>query len=451
MENNLPEAAAASGGIVAPKMPPRVELAHEPFEASKREWTAALLMYPLAYLYMRMYGVLLGGPDEALALGMLAAFACGFFALGEYLCRGVPRARESWLWLGCSAVILCAVVFRRGNAWESGAPYFFLHVFAVWWALSRSGALLEGESGRLLPLDALDGFVVFPFCHFFLRVRAVGFALSRLRARREKEKPEERAPGWTVLISAAALGLFAFACVLLADADSGFAELIAGITERFRFDLQLDVLFTFFLRLLFSLPVGAYLFGLLAGARREDKAALHRRAANVDETLEMLRGVPARVWLALLALFCALYAIFFAVQGRYLFGACTRTLPEGFVVAEYARQGFFELCKVMAVNFALLWLVLRSAKEDVRAPGALRALCLVLLAESFLLAVVALSKLGLYIDCFGFPPRRLESTWLACVLAFGCGCSAWSLLRGGKCFRVWMYASAVTLALLCLY
>ena len=83
--------------------------------------------------------------------------------------------------------------------------------------------------------------------------------------------------------------------------------------------------------------------------------------------------------------------------------------------------------------------------------GVRRALCLALLSESFLLAVVALSKLALYIDCFGFTPRRLQSTWLACVLAFGCCCAAWSLARGEKTFRVWMIFGAVTLSLLCLY
>ena len=105
----------------------------------------------------------------------------------------------------------------------------------------------------------------------------------------------------------------------------------------------------------------------------------------------------------------------------------------------------------MGVNFALLWLVTRSSKVEVRQQAAVRALCLALLAESFLLAVVAFSKLALYIDCFGFTPKRLQSTWLVCVLAFGCGCAAYSLLRGKKTFRLWMVFGAVTLSLLCLY
>ena len=458
METNQPETATVSGQLTAPQnAPTQAKTAPERvlFTASAREKLAAFLMYVLAYVYIdKLLFIPRNDPRTPV---WVAAFVVMFVALTEYLHRDTPRARESWVWLGCLLAVAAAILFNRCHAWhelysawdiESSAP-LFLHIFAVWWALSRSGALLEGESGHLLPLDALDGFVAFPFKHFFLRLRTVGFTLSRLRGERKREKPEAETVVWSVVMSAAALGLLVWAVNLLMSADVGFAALLDDFAGLFRFEWEIDgeVLF----KLLLSLPVGAYLFGLLGGTLREDKDALRKRALAVTEQMEALRGVPERVWLALLALFCAVYALFFVVQGRYLFGAFTRSLPDGFVVAEYARQGFFELCKVMAVNFALLWLVTRSSKVDVRQQKAARALCLVLLSESFLLAVVAFSKLALYIDCFGFTPKRLQSTWLVCVLAFGCGCAAWSLVRSEKTFRVWMMFGAVTLSLLCLY
>lgn len=439
MENLQPEAVPASGGVAAPKI--------EGFTANRREKIAAFAMYALAYVYILFLQSVSWGPFWQL---YFAGFTLGFFALAEYLHRDVPRSRESWIWLGCAAVIFCAVLLKRGNAWSEGQPTVFLHIFAVWWVLSRSDTLLEGESGHLLPLDALDGFVLFPFEQAFLRVRTVFFTLSHLRGNRKGERPNAETVAWSMVMSAAALGLLALSVNLLTSADDGFAGLLEGLTDLFRleWDYEIDEMLA---RLLFSLPVGAYLYGLLDGTLRKDKPALRERAAAIAEQMEALRGVPERVWLVLLTLFCALYALFFAVQGQYLFGAFTRTLPDGFVVAEYARQGFFELCKVMGVNFALLWLVTRSSKVDVRQQKTARALCLVLLAESFLLAVVAFSKLALYIDCFGFTPKRLQSTWLVCVLAFGCGCAAWSLVHGNKTFRVWMIFGAVTLSLLCLY
>ena len=166
--------------------------------------------------------------------------------------------------------------------------------------------------------------------------------------------------------------------------------------------------------------------------------------------MESLRKVPNLVWTLLTGAFCLLYLLFFAVQSRYLFGAFTRTLPEGFIVSQYAREGFFELCKVMAVNFVLLWLVSRMSRTPVRENRPTLILCLILLAESLLFAVVAFSKIALYIDCFGFTPLRLQSSWLVCVLFAGCLAFGWNLLTGKKSMRAWMVFSAVTLSLLCL-
>ena len=468
MDGNQPEAAAVSGGTIAPKTASAQDVigtpgvpggagsipgaaAREPFSAPARERIAALLMYPLAYLYVEAYRRYFGVSSPPLARVLIALFTLGYVALTEYLHRETPRRRESFVWLGCTALLLCSVVFGRGRAWEAGMPLLFLHVLAVWWALSRSDALLAGESGRLLPLDALDGFVAFPFKHFFLQVRTAVFTLSRARGERKRGKPDGGSLVRTLVIAAAAVALLAHAARLLMDADSGFAALLDGVAGRFRFDWNTKLLSEVFLRFLFSLPIGAYLYGLLGGTLREDKAALRERAGTVDRLLAALRGVPGTVWSALLLLYCLLYALFFAVQGRYLFGAFTRTLPEGFIVSEYARRGFFELCGVMMVNFALLWLVLRTSKDGARERRALPALCLALLAESLLFAVVAFSKLALYISCFGFTPRRLQSTWLVCVLAFGTVCAAWSLVKNAKTFRVWMYFGALTLSLLCLY
>ena len=161
--------------------------------------------------------------------------------------------------------------------------------------------------------------------------------------------------------------------------------------------------------------------------------------------------MPIAVLAALAAVFAAVYLAFFALQASYLFGAFTRTVPEGYTVAEYARQGFFSLCRVMAVNFALLWLMARTGVRPPRTQRALRALCTVLLAQSLLFAVIAASKLTLYITIYGFTPLRLQSAWLIAVLTAGCGCALYSLWSGKRSFRFWTLFSGLTLALLHLY
>ena len=402
------------------------------FSASWQEIAAALAMYLLAWIWFDL---------EQPA--WLLIFVAGFVGLAELLHRETPRPRESWFWLGCMLVLTASVVFDRYNAWEEAIfPLFFLHIFAVWWLLCRSGRLSEGESGHLLPFDALNAFLVFPFKHFFLRIRCLWYGLTHLGRGEQRVKAETLV--WSAAAVLAAVLLFAKAVQLLMRADDGFGALLEDFANWFSFDFD-------GIRLLFSLPVGAYAFGLLAGAAREDAELLHERGSRLKTWLTTLRKVPSPVFAVLMAAFALLYLAFFILQGRYLFGAFTRTLPEGFVVAEYARQGFFELCRVMAVNFALLWLASRLPERPLREQTLLRACALALLIESLLFAVVAASKIGLYIDCFGFTPLRLQSMWLVCVLFAGCIAALYSLLTGKKGFRAWMFFGAASLSLLCLY
>lgn len=425
-ETKLPGEELSAGEMPAPILPEKPR-----FSASWAEIAAALACYVLGWIWFDL--------EQP---GWLLVFVAAFIGLTELLHRETPRPRESWVWLGCMLVLTASVVFDRYNAWEEAVfPLFFLHIFAVWWVLSRSGRLSEGESGHLLPLDALNGFIIFPFKHFFLRVRSLWYGLTHLGRGEKRVKTETLV--WSAAAVLAAVLLFAKAVQLLMRADEGFGALLKDFASWFSFDFD-------GIRLLFSLPVGAYVFGLLAGAAREDAELIRARGSRLKTWLATLRRVPAPVFAVLMAAFALLYLAFFILQARYLFGAFTRTLPEGFVVAEYARQGFFELCRVMAVNFALLWLASRLPSLSLREQTLLRVLAAVLLGESLLFAVIAASKLGLYIDCFGFTPLRLQSFWLVCVLAAGCVCALTTLFTGKKSFRAWMYFGAATLSLLCL-
>lgn len=431
-----------------PPLPPRP--VPKPFSASWQEITAAVATYVLAWWYLWSSMLFFGGLGEKGSAFWTLVFTLCFVALAELLHRRTPRPRESWIWLGCLGAILLSLMLwpdldkLDSHVWDPYLRSFFLHLAAVWWLLSRSGRLCEGKSGHLLPLDGIHGFLLFPFKHFYLRIRTVFFALRQPFRNRRRVKGATLL--WSALALLAAAVLFIVAAGLLMDADADFDSLMGRIGDWFRFDWNSEWIG----RLLLSLPVGQYLFGLLAGTGREEPETLRKRGEALCGWVESLRKVPNLVWTLLTGAFCLLYLLFFAVQSRYLFGAFTRTLPEGFIVSEYARQGFFELCKVMAVNFALLWLVNRTSRFPVRENRPTLILCLILLAESLLFAVVAFSKLALYIDCFGFTPLRLQSSWLVCVLFAGCLAFGWNLLTGKKSMRAWMVFSSVTLSALCL-
>ncbi len=462
----------------------------EPFTASRREIICALASYALGYAWTGFSWQPLG---LLLTAGLLVL-------LCEAIQKGVSRSRESLVWLGCFAVCTFSLFVQEvrqygicisGNwllmpsagAWEPVEYGFcrvwddyqlalFVHVFAVWWVISRSGKLLAGESSRFLPMDALNAFVLVPLGNFFLRIRALWYGGSMLAAglRRKEDRADRGDTRWWVLLAALLSAvLFIMAGELLSSADQGFAQFYSSIRDLFRLDWEADPETVF--RIMASIPVGMYLFGLIAGSARVKRERLDGQVKGIEAFLESIRRVPEVFWTIVIGVFSLLYLAFFVFQARYLFGAFTRTLPEGFIVSQYAREGFFELCKVVALNFSLLWMVTRMARSagnstygDPAVPGnapagvkhadgsvLFRAACLALLFESAVFAVIAFSKLALYIDCFGFTPLRFQSIWLVCVLFAACALWAVNLVTGRKVFRYWMYFGAVSLSLLSLY
>ncbi len=418
--------------------PAGLQPAAPPVMPAKSEWITALLAYVIGYFYIYTM------TDPEIRLKTVLLLGVFIVGCGEWLLRDRKRAPESWVWLGCLAVSCVSRAFRISAVWTADQLYLFAHIFAVWWVLSRSGLLLDGVSGHFLPLDALRGFVTLPFGNFFLRIRTLAQCI-RCRVTSGKKK-DRTASLWTLGAAVICAILFAAAIKLLRAADSGFGSWLGRIRLDFLPELPQDFLFNFFL----GLPVGAYLFGLLAGSRRYPQEKLMQEKHRAFLFLQKLHRVPAGFWTFVILLFSVVYIAFIGLQGSYLFGAYSRTLPEGFTVARYAREGFFELCKVMAVNFALLWLVTRLVSEGDRMKATFKAACLLLLAESMLFAVIAMSKLGLYISCFGFTPLRLQSSWLVFVLFSGAVLWCVSLCSGKKTFRLWMYIGAVSLSLLTL-
>lgn len=413
--------------------------------ATGAEKLTALLMYIAAYIYT-LCSV---SDNKRLWFGV---FVLLFVLMVEYIDRGVPRPKESWIWLGCLLLITFCVCIGRG--WpaygESGSPEYSIlavHILAVWWVLSRSGKLAAGESGRLLPLDALNGFIRIPFGNFFLRLRCLGQGIKDLT--RGKGRGRSTVFGVAAAIILGALLLW-WSVSSLSSADSGFAELTGGILAMFSLEPR-ERFREFAVRFVLSLPVAAWLFGLIAGSVRMAPEKLRAQREGMESLLRKICIVPAGVWIAVTAVFAAVYLVFFAVQASYLFGAFARRLPEGFIVSEYARRGFFELCRVIVINFTLLWLVTHTSAKPVRGSCAAMVMCTLLLAAGMLFAVVSISKLVLYISCFGFTPKRLQSSWLAMLMLCGCVCAAYSLWTGKKSFRFWMVFGAVTMAFLNLF
>ena len=418
----------------APK--PRV-----PFTASVGEKIAAFLVPVLAYLYTVFFTA--GEPNSK---WWLFGITLGFLGIAELVLFHKKRSVESFFWLFCVLVTACGIAFGGNRVWDEFS-FFVLHIFAGWYVFSRAGAQLEGETGALLPMDNANAFYAFPFKNFILEVRVMIAAFSDSAKDPGRGKKRAGAFLYTLLAVFTGLILFIIAVNLLMDADPAFEE---AAEKVLRF-LKIDDLEEIVLRLFFAIPIGMYLFGMIAGDGREKRERLSASSGRIRRAFSLMHKVPNLAYAIILGVFCAFYLCFFILQGSYLFGAFLGKLPEGFIVSEYARQGFFELCRVTALNFALLWIVTQTGSKPARNHLWTKALCIVLIVESMLFAAVAFAKLILYISSFGFTPLRLESSWLVCVLFFGCLCAMYSILSGKKSFRIFLLFAAMTFSVLCIY
>ncbi len=417
-----------------------------PVEASRideqydlRQVLGAIISYVAAWIYIQAC-LSSSGIYEI----YLVTFGVLFTAAGLVYFRGNIRNKEHWIWLSCMWVTLLCGFFGRNQVW-GGYVWLFIHCFAIYWMLCLSGHLMEGKSGVYILFDAIHGAISYPLKNLFsfFRIRVLWWGIRQIGPKKK------RFAGGIYALLAVCLAaiMLIVAGRLLVQADANFGSLL----EHFRVELNLSSFGKYYFRFLLSIPVGAYLFGLVVGTDREEMEKLTVQKEGIQDFLVKLKKVPNWVWTGLTGCFVVFYLLFFGVQGSYLFGAFARNLPEGFTVAEYARQGFFELCGIMGLNFCLLWLVCYSSLSPIKEKKSSRIMCTVLLIESVLFAVTALSKLILYIDCFGFTPLRLQSFWGVTVLMAGCVCCLVSLWSGKKTAEVWIYITGITLTVLHVY
>ena len=409
------------------------------FSVTIPQLLAALASYGVGYLYLRL---LFEGWYRGPGLAVFAAVFC-LWTEGFSRAERRPAPRESRLWLGVLAV-LCLAACLHPTGLTFTACLLAAHGAAAYWALARTGMLAEGITGPLLPLDLLSAFVVLPFGRFFLRLRTLLAGVDQLRPRRGGL----RRLGLVLLTLAVMLPVWGMAIQLLSQADVGFALLTRDLTGWAARLLPRPDAFTLVM-LVLSLPVGAWLYGLVGGALRRTVPPVNGQAIRTGA--EALRVAPCPAVAAALAGTCLLYVLFFAVQAGYLFGAFTGHLPAGLTAANYARQGFFELCLVCALNFALLAGAAKLSRSPLRTRPLLCGLAALLCAETFLFGLVAAAKLGLYIQRFGLTERRLFSAWAIGMLLLAAVLALARLRRAFASVRVLTLTCAVSFAAVCLF
>lgn len=126
------------------------------------------------------------------------------------------------------------------------------------------------------------------------------------------------------------------------------------------------------------------------------------------------------------------FLLFVAIQARYFFGgAATVADIAGLSIAEYARQGFFQMVAASGLVIPVLYVADAFVpRDDARALHNLRLLGGLQLALTLLVGASAVSRLALYIGTFGLTLDRVIASavlvWLGATIVI----FAATVLRG---------------------
>lgn len=402
----------------APKISPAVP-------AAPYLW-AAVASYPLAWLYVKK--LLLVNLFEGF---WLLLFAIVFVAGVEGMARMLHRtaARETPLWAGCWLVLSAVMPLWGYQNTLSDWQMLVWHLFAVWFVLARCGMLAQGYTGSLCFLDALAGLLVLPFGNFLRRIGTIGagiYAMGRHRVRL-------RQVGLAVATAAITLLLCSTAWGLLSAADPNFAAVGRQARQWLSSLLNGPSVVENFVVFLLSLPVGAWLYGLVAGSlHRQEAPWTGERFFKALEPLRVLPSVTANIAVGAL---CVVYGLFFALQALEWLAAAPLglTAPQA---SSFAVDGFWELLRILLLNFCILAAVRFLGRRPLP-----RALAVLFCLFGVAFAGLAGAKLTVYIRLYAFTPRRVVAGWFLCVLA------VWAVLLLVRVFRV-IPAARIGLAVL---
>lgn len=375
---------------------------------------AAVVSYPLAYFYLRKVLFASGFTGWGLPV-----FALLFVAGVEALARGLHRKPngEAPLWAGCWLALSLGMWLWGYQPVLTDWQGLVWHLFAIWFVLARCGMLAQGYTGSLCFLDGLAGVFYLPFGNFFRRAATLWAGMLALAGRRGNL----RRTGVGLLTASVTLLLCGMAWGLLSAVDTHFAALGNGLVRWLNGWLNGPDLLETFVTFLLSLPVGAWLYGLVAGGLRRQEPPCTE--ARFFARLAPLRRLPAITANVAVGALCAIYTLFFALQAAEWLAAGPLRLSAP-AASDFAVDGFWELLRILLLDFLVLAVVRFLGRRALP-----RALAAFFCIYGVAFAALAGAKLVAYIRLYGYTPRRTVAGWFLCVLTL------WAFLLLVRVFR----------------
>ena len=190
------------------------------------------------------------------------------------------------------------------------------------------------------------------------------------------------------------------------------------------FSMMLDNMFSFDIGnigpvigdFLWTIPLAMYGFGLYISSKRKVLQDT-MTAERCQETLQKARILPQLTALVAVLPIVFLYGVFFVTQWQYYVSGFAGVLPGELGYAQYARQGFFELCTVSVINLLIIIAISFFIKQGKSGSSViLKIVATIFCLCTLVLISTAVAKLVMYIDCYGLTQKRIYAMWLMALI-----------------------------------
>ena len=414
-----------------------------------------ILAYPLAYAYVRLmmsssYEFLINADrlSWSIAYPIIALF---FIAVNEIVRRGrrgikTNPSKETVFWYVMTYLSGLTATIGPNEA----LSVFAMHLCAVYSVLISNEILLGGKTSGYIPADLIHGFYVKSFAGFPNFV--IDWQCFKRSAPTEGEvrAPRKNPVGLIIFIPVMLILLFIAVC-LMASIDEDIAMFLDGITDHISDYLSALRIYEIIPRAIFAIPVCFYLYGLMSRSAKSDGEREKRVGSNLGRFIGKGKTVSAMIVYIAAGVFVVLYILFFVKRIAYMLGGFVGSVPDDMLVSHYAREGFFELVGIMAVNSCVYLAIILFGKSDENGKFAVPAKILVtlLMTESIIFAVIAMSKLGLYYSIYGYTPKRILAMWGTLALGFAAGLTIVTVHRGKPHFRAGVIFTSISYIAIC--
>ena len=380
LHTNLTEQQTAAPELVTLQKPP----------VPLRDRVLAVSLLVLGYLACRFQ------ISDWPLLGLVYGLA--LFGLTVWHFRGRVGRRTWGLWAVSFLFLLSHLLT------DNGPVRFFARWFAVllwgYGVYCAGGNSAEDRLGDMFVPEAFKANILMPFSKlgaFFTAVFSCG-KRNWLKA---------------VLLVLLGLGLALVPLLLVVNLlqyDAAFSKLLDSLFSE---DIP-EAIFRRLVYLVLAVAMAALLLSCIFGSRERRMArVLDKESWNAFRIRS--RFLPLLVSCAMLIPLLLVYGLFFFSQLPLYTSAFTGVLPKGYTYADYAREGFFQLCAVCAINGVMYLLASLFTRRE-RGEGVRRALLTVLCLCSLVLAATACSKMVLYVQTYGLTPKRVYSSWAMILL-----------------------------------